>query len=252
MQEPELKKSGAVQTGQMASLFDSIAADYDRLNHLLSLGIDRTWRRRALRQAVDAIRPQQILDLACGTGDFSIAMARKAHADAQITGVDISEGMLLQMERKVKQAGLQQKIRMMQGNGEQLPFATASMDAVTIAFGIRNFGNREAALKEIRRVLKPGGKLVILELSLPENAFLRRCYKLYFTRVLPRIGGAVSGNASAYRYLPASVEKFPDRKTWMKTMRHCGYAEVVHKSFSLGICRMYVGMVENESNGKPC
>lgn len=246
MQKPE---PDIVRSGDMASLFDSIASDYDRLNHLLSLGIDRTWRRRALRLVVDANRPQQILDLACGTGDFSIAMARKAHADAQITGVDISEGMLQQMEYKVKQAGLQQKIRMMQGNGEQLPFATASIDAVTIAFGIRNFGHREAALKEILRVLKPFGKLVILELSLPENIFLRRCYNLYFTRVLPLIGGAVSGNASAYRYLPASVEKFPDRKTWMQTMKDCGFAKVTHKAFSLGICRMYAG---EAGSGKVC
>ena len=252
LQESEPKKSGlAVQTGQMASLFDSIAADYDRLNHLLSLGIDRTWRRRALRQVVDSRRPQQLLDLACGTGDFSIAIARRAHPGTLVTGVDISEGMLLQMEQKVKQAGMQHKIRMEMGNGEQLRFAGASMDAVSIAFGIRNFGNREAALKEIRRVLKPGGKLVILELSMPENALLRTCYRLYFTRVLPRIGGAVSGNASAYRYLPASVEAFPDRKTWMQTMSDCGYAEVIHKSFSLGICRMYVGTVKNTGNGKP-
>lgn len=234
----------------MASLFDSIAADYDRLNHLLSLGIDRIWRRRALRAFVDARRPQQLLDLACGTGDFSLAIARRAHPDSLLTGVDISEGMLQQMAQKVEKAGLQRNIRMETGNGEQLRFADASMDAVSIAFGIRNFGNREAALKEIRRVLKPGGRLVILELSLPENALVRACYRLYFTRVLPRIGGAVSGNASAYRYLPASVEAFPDRKTWMQIMENCGFAEVRQKAFSLGICRMYVGTVKNDGNGK--
>lgn len=231
----------------MAAMFDSIAADYDRLNHLLSLGIDRYWRRKALRRIVDPRQPQRILDLACGTGDFSIAIARRAHEDSRIVGADISEGMLRRMEQKVNKAGLQQKISMQWGDAVQLPFADASVDVVSIAFGIRNFADRKAALKEIRRVLKAGGKLVILELSLPENALLQWCYKLYFKRILPHIGGAVSGNADAYRYLPDSVIRFPDRKAWMQTMEACGYAEVTHKALSLGICRMYVGTADKKN-----
>lgn len=233
------------QSGAMETLFNSIASDYDRLNHLLSMGIDRIWRRRALRQIVEAGRPQRILDLACGTGDFSIAIAERAHAETQIMGMDIAEEMLRQMERKLRKAGLQHKIRMLQGNAECLPFESNGMDVVSIAFGIRNFGNREAALKEIGRVLKPGGKLVILELSLPENVFLRKCYQLYFMHLLPLIGGAVSGNASAYRYLPTSVSNFPNRKAWMQIMENCGFVKVKHKAFSMGICRMYVGTAGN-------
>lgn len=222
-------------------MFDGIAPDYDRLNHLMSLGVDRSWRRRALREIVEPDRAQAILDIACGTGDFSLAIAGRMHPDSRIIGLDLSEGMLAVMRDKVAKAGLQDRIGCEQGDSEAMRFADASFDVVTIAFGIRNFAHREAALQEIRRVLKPGGRLVILELSVPENRILRWGYNLYFKHFVPWIGGLVSGDRAAYTYLPASVQAFPGRREWTATMSRCGYAQVRHKAFTLGLCRMYVG-----------
>ncbi len=229
------------QKEKIQQMFDGIAPDYDRLNHLMSLGVDRSWRRRALREIVEPERAQAILDIACGTGDFSLAIAGRMHPDSRITGLDLSEGMLAVMRDKVAKAGLQDRIGCGQGDSEAMPFADASFDVVTIAFGIRNFAHREAALREIRRVLKPGGRLVILELSVPENRILRWGYNLYFKHFVPWIGGLVSGDRAAYTYLPASVQAFPGRREWTATMSRCGYAQVRHKAFTLGLCRMYVG-----------
>ncbi|MBQ0044342.1 MAG: bifunctional demethylmenaquinone methyltransferase/2-methoxy-6-polyprenyl-1,4-benzoquinol methylase UbiE [Bacteroidales bacterium] len=228
------------QTEKIRALFDSIAKDYDKLNHILSLGVDKTWRKRAIKVIAED-RPQQILDIACGTGDFSIEIARHTNPATTVTGLDLSDGMLEVMDRKVAQAGLSGRISTQQGNSEAMSFEDCSFDRVTIAFGIRNFENRETALKEILRVLKPGGRLVILELSVPSNPVLRWCYELYFTKVLPWIGGVVSGEKAAYSYLPASVIKFPGKAEWMAIMSSCGYREVKHKAFTFGICRMYTG-----------
>ena len=222
-------------------MFDGIAPDYDRLNHLMSLGVDRAWRRRALREIVDTRLPQRILDIACGTGDFSLAIARRTHTDSLITGLDLSEGMLTVMREKVEKAGLSERISCLQGDSESMPFQDGSFDVVTIAFGIRNFEHREAALREILRVLRPGGRLVILELSVPENKLLRWAYNLYFMHFVPWIGGLISGDKAAYRYLPASVQQFPGRRAWTATMVRCGYANVRHKAFTIGLCRMYTG-----------
>ena len=183
-------------------LFNSIAPTYDRLNHLLSLGIDHTWRRRSLRWIVNRSQPQQILDIACGTGDYSIAIARHAHPDTQVLGIDLTEGMLQVMRHKVDEQGLADRISCEQGNSEQMRFADDSFDRATIAFGIRNFEHREQALREILRVLRPGGRLVILELSLPANPLIRWCYNFYFTQVLPRIGGWLSLSARLRGQLP--------------------------------------------------
>lgn len=228
------------KTEKIQSLFDSIAGDYDKLNHILSLGIDKSWRRRALRWIVEPGAAQKILDIACGTGDFSIAIARKSSPETKVTGLDLSEGMLKVMAEKVEAAGLKDRITAGQGNCEKMDFADDSFDRATIAFGIRNFEHREEALREILRVLKPGGRLVILELSVPSNKILRACYNLYFTKVLPAIGGTISGDKVAYSYLPASVLGFPGKAEWMDTMTNCGYNKVIHKAFTIGICRMYI------------
>ena len=227
---------------KIQEMFDGIAADYDRLNHIMSLGIDRSWRRRAIREIVRDGAVQEILDIACGTGDFSIAIAKRMCPGSYVTGLDISEGMLAVMRRKLVDEGLEDRVGVMQGDSEATGFADARFDCAAIAFGIRNFEHREKALREILRILKPGGKLVILELSVPSNPVIRWCYKLYFTRILPLIGGKVSGDKAAYRYLPASVLQFPGKKEWMATMGACGFTGVRHKAFTLGICRMYVGV----------
>ena len=225
------------------TMFDGIAADYDRLNHIMSLDVDKSWRRKALDRIV-APDVREILDLACGTGDFSVAIAKRARkkgCPVHVTGVDLSEGMLAVMRDKVAKEGLENMISMETGDGEDLHFADGSFDRVTIAFGIRNFENREKGLREMLRVLRPGGRLVILELSVPENAFFRWCYNLYFLHILPWIGGRISGDEAAYRYLPASVLHFPGHRTFMATMRECGFADVEHKSLTFGICRLYIG-----------
>ncbi len=288
-------------------MFDSIAGDYDALNHILSLDVDKIWRKKALKQIVDAPAPARVLDLACGTGDFSIAIAKalsrshkrvgtpieahvkasvkapveapakapveapvkapveapaKAPVEAQVTstgfvtgdsgrsdlmtkghvtGVDLSEGMLAVMREKVGKAGLTEMISIEEGDGENLRFPDNTFDRVTIAFGIRNFEDRPKGLREMLRVLKPGGRLVILELSRPENKIIRSFYDLYFLHILPKVGGKVSGDKAAYAYLPASVAAFPGKKAFMATMREAGFRAVTHKAFTLGICRMYTG-----------
>lgn len=245
-------------------MFDSIAGDYDALNHILSLDVDKIWRKKALKQIVDAPAPARVLDLACGTGDFSIAIAKalssatgshvtgasvvgepsrttSSATGSHVTGVDLSEGMLAVMREKVGKAGLTEMISIEEGDGENLRFPDNTFDRVTIAFGIRNFENREKGLREMLRVLKPGGRLVILELSRPENKVIRWFYDLYFLHILPKIGGKVSGDKAAYAYLPASVAAFPGKKEFMATMREAGFRAVTHKAFTLGICRMYTG-----------
>ena len=226
---------------KVEQMFDNISKDYDKLNHYLSLGIDKTWRRRALKQIVCKDSCQNILDVACGTGDFSIEIARNSCPGTKVHGLDLSEGMLAEMRRKVAIEGLEDRIDMVRGNCERLEFPDDSFDRVTIAFGIRNVENREKALREMYRVLKPGGKLVILELSMPSAPVIGALYRFYFLKVLPWIGGLVSGEKAAYRYLPASVVKFPGKEEWMQTMGECGFGSVTHKAFTLGICRMYVG-----------
>lgn len=227
---------------KIQEMFDGIANDYDRLNHIMSLGIDRSWRRRALKEIVRKDAVQEILDIACGTGDFSIAIARRMSPGSHVTGLDLSEGMLAVMQEKLKEEGLEDRVVCGQGDCEAMDFGDCSFDCATIAFGIRNFEHREKALREILRVLKSGGRLIILELSVPSNPVIRWFYNLYFTRILPIIGGRISGDKAAYRYLPASVLNFPGKKEWMATMSGCGYTGVRHKAFTLGICRMYVGV----------
>ena len=224
-------------------MFDSIAKDYDSLNHVLSLSIDKIWRRKAIDKIIDSGENPDILDVACGTGDFSIAIA-KAIGKGHITGVDISKEMLEVMRQKVLKNKLESIITERMDDGEDLSFASCSFDRVVNAFGIRNFEDRDKGLREALRVLKPGGRLVILELSMPENKAIRWVYDFYFFRVLPVIGGKVSGDKAAYAYLPASVKAFPGKKEFMEQMRKAGFINVTHKAFSLGICRMYCGEKE--------
>lgn len=222
-------------------MFDNISNDYDGFNHTMSLNFDKLWRRRALKEIIIPGKELQVLDLACGTGDFSIAIAEALKDGGHVTGVDLSEGMLAVMRRKVEATGLQDIISTEKGEGECLRFPDGSFDVVTIAFGIRNFEDRIQGLEEALRVLKPGGKLVILELSVPSAPVIRGLYKFYFSKVAPVIGKMISGDSSAFVYLPASVIAFPQKKEWMETMRRCGFEEVSHKAFTFGVCRMYCG-----------
>lgn len=230
-----------VKKKNIEHMFDSIAPEYDRLNHLMSLNMDKLWRRKALQKIVTKDKSQKILDIACGTGDFSIAIAEHANPLTEIEGIDISEGMLEVMRTKLARRGLDGRVSARLGDSESLPYPDNSFDRVTIAFGIRNFEHREKALEEILRVLKPCGRLVILELSIPTNALVRFAFKIYFTKFVPLIGGQISGDKGAYSYLPDSVIKFPGKKEWIATMEACGFDQVTHKAFTFGICRMYTG-----------
>ncbi len=222
-------------------MFNGIAADYDLLNHMLSAGIDNCWRRKAVREVFSGKNRTDILDMATGTGDFAIALARKSPAGGRITGIDISSEMLAGCMHKIEKKGLTEKISLMHGDCENLPFDDGKFDAVTAGFGVRNFENLEKGISEMFRVLKPGGKAVILELSTPDGRLIGSLYRFYFHRVLPLIGGIVSGSKGAYKYLPASVDKFPRPEKFCGIMRECGFCNVSAKALTFGICRMYVG-----------
>ncbi len=221
-------------------LFDNIAPDYDRLNHILSLNIDKGWRRKAVWEILDTEHPLNILDVACGTGDFTIEIAQKAAAGSRVTGIDLSEGMMKIGREKIAEAGVEAE--MVQGDCEALPYGEGTFDRISVGFGVRNFEHLELGLSEMSRVLKDGGKLVVLELSVPSNGLIRWFYKLYFLRILPAIGGWISGDRGAYEYLPASVLKFPAPEKFMIMMKSAGFNEVKHRSLTFGICRMYIGV----------
>ena len=221
-------------------LFDNIAGDYDRLNHILSLNIDKSWRRKAVKEIADTAEPLNILDEACGTCDFTIEIAKGAPQGSKVTGIDLSEGMLQIGREKCRKEGITAELQT--GDCEAMPYDEGTFDRIGVAFGVRNFENLPKGLTEMLRVLKPGGKLVILELSIPRNPIIRWCYKLYFLKILPAIGGWVSGNRSAYEYLPASVLRFPAPEKFMEMMQEAGFEQVRKKSFTMGICHMYIGI----------
>ena len=225
---------------KVREMFDSIAPTYDRLNHVLSLNVDKLWRRHALREIVDET-PQRILDVACGTGDSTISIAKAAAEGSSVIGADISEGMMALVKGKAEKAGVGERISLQVADGEALPYEEGTFDRVTCAFGIRNFEHKEKGLEEFLRVLKPGGKAVVLELSVPQNRLVRWAYDLYFLHVLPRIGGAVSGDRAAYKYLPASVHNFPSPNDFCRMMAEAGFRNVRCRTFSFGLCRMFVG-----------
>lgn len=220
-------------------MFDNIAHDYDRLNHILSLNIDKKWRRKAVRELADESRPLKVLDVACGTGDFTIEIGKKVARGSMVTGVDISEGMIAVGLEKISRHGIDARLEV--ADCEALPYDADTFDRISVGFGVRNFEHLELGLREMYRVLTPGGKLVILELSVPSNAFIRWCYKLYFLKILPFIGGLISGNRGAYEYLPASVLHFPAPDKFMEMMKSAGFDIVEHCAFTFGICRMYIG-----------
>ena len=221
-------------------LFDNIAGKYDRLNHILSLNIDKSWRRKAVKEIADTVEPLNFLDEACGTCDFTIEIVKGAPQGSKVTGIDLSEGMLQIGREKCRKEGITAELQT--GDCEAMPYDEGTFDRIGVAFGVRNFENLSKGLTEMLRVLKPGGKLVILELSIPRNPIIRWGYKLYFLKILPAIGGCVSGNRSAYEYLPSSVLRFPAPEKFMEMMQEAGFGQVRKKSFTMGICHMYIGI----------
>jgi len=224
---------------QVKEMFDDIALRYDFLNRFLSAGIDVRWRKKALAYLKD-IQPQSILDVATGTGDVAI-MASHLLNPKHITGIDISEGMLEIGREKVKNAGLQQQISLLKGDSETISFENNSFDAVTVAFGVRNFQNLDKGLAEILRVLKPNGKLVVLEFSKPQTAIIKTLYNFYMKSLAPNICKLFSKNPKAYIYLGESIQKFPEGKHFIEVMDRLGFRHTISKPLSLGICSIYCG-----------
>ena len=223
---------------QVEQMFDNIAPTYDKLNHIMSLNIDRMWRRRVMR-IVRRSKAHKIMDVATGTGDLAIAMAKRVDR-TQILGVDLSEEMLAVARHKVEKQGLEERIMLEKGDAENLTMVTTeSIDAATVAFGVRNFENIERGLSEIYRTLKPGGKLVVLEFSMPKNRLVRWVYSQYAHRLLPRIGGVISKDKQAYTYLPDSVEEFPSPERFAEILRGVGFRSVKTRSQSFGIAYIY-------------
>ena len=232
--------SNLSKKGQVAQMFDGIAGRYDFLNHFLSLGIDRGWRKKAIRE-VAAIGPAIILDIATGTGDMAIAAAKEIPG-AQINGVDISTGMLEVGQKKITALKLTDRIQLAEGDSEALPFENASFDAVMCAYGVRNFEHLEAGLREMYRVLRPGGKVVILEFSQPKAFPIAQLYRFYFSAILPTIGKLVSKHSRAYTYLPESVAAFPEGATFCEMLGRCGFSGAKARPLTFGITTLYTAV----------
>jgi demethylmenaquinone methyltransferase/2-methoxy-6-polyprenyl-1,4-benzoquinol methylase len=224
---------------QVALMFNRIAPQYDFLNRFLSAGIDISWRKKALG-SLKSINPQDILDVATGTADVAI-LATKILAPKKIIGIDISEGMLELGRKKIHEAQLENTIELQLGDSEALNFADNSFDAVTVSFGVRNFQHLEKGLSEINRVLKPGGKLVILEFSRPSLPGIQQIYNLYMSIVAPGMGRLFSKNRDAYQYLNDSVQKFPEGKEFIQILSSTGFSNTSFNRLSLGICSIYIG-----------
>jgi demethylmenaquinone methyltransferase/2-methoxy-6-polyprenyl-1,4-benzoquinol methylase len=233
------KDSELSKKEQVAGMFDDIAGKYDFLNRFLSGGIDTWWRKKAISQLKE-LDPEYILDVATGTADVAI-MATRLLNPLKITGIDISDGMLEIGRKKTASLGLQNKIELLNGDSEAINFNDNSFDAVTVAFGVRNFQQLEKGLQEINRVLKPGGKLVVLEFSKPTRPLIGLVYNFYMKIVTPNMGKIFSKNRDAYKYLDESIKKFPEGKNFTAILDNLGYKKTYYKPLSLGICSIYCG-----------
>ena len=223
---------------QVERMFDSIAENYDTLNHTLSMGIDVGWRKKGLT-ALKYLNPQRILDIATGTGDLAV-LAANILKPQSILGIDISEGMMDVGRKKVEKAGLSDVIAFERKDCMALTLPDDSFDAATVAFGVRNFENLDRGLKEIHRVLKPGGKLMILEFSSPRSFPMKQAYWLYSKLFIPTIGRLISKNKSAYSYLPKSIEVFIQGKEMTDALLKSGFSDAFYKTYTFGICSMYL------------
>ena len=233
------KNSAHSKKQQVAAMFDDIAFKYDFLNRFLSAGIDIKWRKKAIRQ-LNSLQPKIILDVATGTADVAI-LASSILKPYKIIGIDISEGMLEIGRKKIEKERLQDIIELLNGDCETINFKDNSFEAVTVAFGVRNFQHLEKGLSEIHRVLKPGGKLVVLEFSKPKMPGVKWMYNLYMKIVCPNVGKLFSKNRNAYKYLDESIQKFPEGKNFTNILVNLGYSNTYCKTLSLGICSIYCG-----------
>lgn len=232
------KNSELSKKEQVAQMFNNVASRYDFLNHLLSMGIDYWWRHLAINRLKEK-QPQTILDVATGTGDLAIALMRLK--PEKVVGVDISEGMLELGKKKVKQKKLEDKIELKVDDAENLSFADNTFDAITVSFGVRNFEHLEKGLAEFYRVLKPNGRLVVLEFSKPKAFPIKQLFGFYFKYILPNIGRLFSEDKSAYTYLPESVQAFPEGTAFTQLLSQNGFKSTTCTELTFGIASLYVG-----------
>ncbi len=228
------------KTEQVRQMFDAIAPAYDFMNRAMTLGIDIWWRQLAVKR-LKRLKPATILDVATGTGDFAIQLNDSLQPQ-HITGIDLSEGMLAEARRKVKKKGLEDVITFKQDDCMALHMDDATVDAVTVAFGVRNFEHLQQGYQEMARVLKPGGMLCVLELSTPTNPLIRWFYDLYTLHIIPWLGSLKSGEKSAYRYLPESIAAVPQGDDMLQLMRNAGLKNATFKRLTLGVCTIYTAV----------
>ena len=228
-----------MEKAKVAAMFDGIAPKYDFLNHFLSFGIDKLWRKKLVK-LLKKQSPHSVLDIATGTGDLAIAINKRAKPE-KIIGADISEQMLQYGREKIDKKGLQNTITLEYGDSENLKYADNSFDAVTVAFGVRNFENLGKGLAEMHRVLKPGGKVYILEFTMPQRFPFKQLYRFYFFKILPLIGRLFSGHSKAYNYLPQSVEQFPQNEVMLNKLNEIGFIHTKYVILTLGIAAIYTG-----------
>ncbi len=233
------KESELSKKEQVAGMFDKIAFRYDFLNRFLSAGIDVSWRKKAIKE-LKLLQPQQVLDVATGTADVAL-LTYKMLQPQKITGIDISDGMLELGRKKVAKLKLSNKIELLNGDSETINFADNSFDAITVAFGVRNFEHLEKGIGEMLRVLKPGGKLVVLEFSKPKQVAFKGLYNLYMNKVAPGFGKLIAKNGDAYQYLNDSVQRFPEGKQFINIMEGTGFTDTYYKPLTMGICTIYCG-----------
>jgi demethylmenaquinone methyltransferase/2-methoxy-6-polyprenyl-1,4-benzoquinol methylase len=228
--------SSAAKKQQVEEMFNSIAPRYDFLNRFLSMGIDKGWRKKAIN-SIASIQPKQILDVATGTGDLAIAAMRLN--PTKITGIDISGQMLEVGRTKMTDLKLNDTIELLRGDSEALKFNDNNFDAVTVAFGVRNFEHLQTGINEMYRVLKPGGKIAVLEFSKPKSFPFKQFYDVYFRYILPVWGGLISKNKQAYTYLPESVKHFPEGTDFLNYLHNAGFKQSNVQSLTFGICSLY-------------
>jgi len=230
--------TGKSKKEEVAEMFNNISPSYDFLNRFLSMGVDTGWRKKTVN-AVSELMPKRILDVATGTGDLAIAMSRTTATE--IVGCDISEGMMEVGRKKVAKKGLSNLIKFKLGDSEGLPFEDNSFDAATIAFGIRNFQNPQQGLEDIYRVLRPGGKVFVLEFSNPEEFPGKQFFNFHFKFIMPFWGRLISKDSSAYSYLPDSIRAFPHGKAFLDLMAAAGFHNNTAKKFTFGVASLYIG-----------
>ncbi len=238
--EKQTNNPPADKRAEVESMFDSIAWRYDFLNHFLSLGIDKLWRRKAIKVISQHCKNPRILDVATGTGDLAIASLKLN--PVSVTGIDISKKMLEIGREKIEKMGLSGSVTLLEGDSENMPFAAESFDVVMVAFGVRNFSDPLKGLSEMRRVLKENGFVMVLEFSKPGSFPFRSIYKFYFLNILPFFGRVFSKDSAAYRYLPESVMRFPDNEAFLSLLRSAGFETARQITLTGGIASIYTGI----------